>query len=229
MRLATLAELVEAGVLELGALRVRGGQSLQRLALQPVEADAPDAGRRTAEKAAAEVAVEADGLEQARAAIARDVGDAHLGHHLQHAVLERAQQPALCLGRIGPVASDLVRGRQVRHGLQRQPRADDVRAVADQRRDHVRVARLVRLDEQRAPGAQAALDEALVRRRQREQGRDRGTCPAGRAVADADELRSFLHEPHAGVCDALDRGREELALVERGVHARRVERVQTGG
>ena len=73
MRLAALAELVEAGVLERGLRRGRGGESVERLALEPVDADPADGRGRTAEEAPAEAAVEPDRLEQPRAAVARHV------------------------------------------------------------------------------------------------------------------------------------------------------------
>ena len=75
---------------------------------------------------------EADGLEDLGAAVARHVRDAHLRHDLEDAVLDRVPEAALGLGRRGPVAAELVGGRHARDGLERQPRADRVGAVAEQ-------------------------------------------------------------------------------------------------
>ena len=130
VRLAALAELVEAGVLELGLVGTGGREAVERLALEPVEPDPADRRRRPAEEAPAEPPVEPDGLEQAGAPVAGDVRDAHLRHDLEDAVLERAEQPPLRLLRRGAVAADLVDRREVGDGLEREPRADDVRAVA---------------------------------------------------------------------------------------------------
>ena len=96
------------------------------------------------------------------------------------------EPPLRLLGR-RPVAADLVDRREVRDGLEREPRADDVRAVADEGRDHVAVARLVARDEERAAEAEAAFDEAPVGCGDGEQGRDRRASAARRAIVEADE------------------------------------------
>ena len=227
--LAALAELVEAGVLERDLLRLARGEPLERLALQPVEADPADRGRRRAEEAAAEPTVEPDRLEEARPAIARDVGDPELRHHLQHPVLERPEQATLRLVRRGAVAADLVRRRELRDGLEREPRADHVGAVADERRDHVRVAGLVARHDERAVRAPAALGEAHVGGRHGEERRDRGPLAARAAVAEADDRRATRDELDARVRDALDGASEPLLGRERRVHRSRFERLQPVG
>ena len=160
--LAALAELVEARVLELRLGRLARGEPSQRLALEPIEADPADRRRRAAEEAATEPPVEPDGLEQAGAAIAGDVGDAHLRHDLQDAVLEGVEKPPLRLCGRRPVAADLVDRREVGDGLQREPWADDVRAVAHEGGDHVAVPGLVARDEERAAESETAFDEPAV-------------------------------------------------------------------
>ena len=155
VRLAALAELDVPRVLELRSRSVRRLEPLERLPLEPLEPRAADRRGRSREEIATEVAVEADGFEEPRPAIARDVGDAHLGHDLEHALLETGQEPALRLVGRGPVAADAVVRGQRRNGLEREPRADRVGAVAEEARDRVRVTRLVGLDQERAPHPQA--------------------------------------------------------------------------
>ena len=76
VRLAALAELVEAGVLELGLRALAHRQPVERVPLQPVEPDPADRRGRAAEEPSAQPPVEPDGLEEPRAPIARNVGDA---------------------------------------------------------------------------------------------------------------------------------------------------------
>jgi hypothetical protein len=78
---------------------VRGLEPGERLALEPLEAGAADCGRRAGEQLGAERAIEPDRLEQACAPVAGDVRDAHLGHDLEHALLEPGEQTPLRLRR----------------------------------------------------------------------------------------------------------------------------------
>ena len=227
--LAALAELVEAGVLERDLLRLARGEPLERLALQAVEADTADRGRRRAEEAAAEPTVEPDRLEEARPAIARDVGDPELRHHLQHPVLERPEQATLRLVRCRAVTADLVRRRELRNGLEREPRADHVGAVADERRDHVRVAGLVARHDERAAHSPAALGEPHVGGRHREERRDRGALASRRTVAEADDRRATRDELDTRVRGALDGASKPLVGRERRVHHGGFERLQPVG
>ena len=182
VRLAALAELVEARVLELRLLGDARGEPAERVPLEPVEPDPADRGRRSAEEALAETPVEADRLEQPCAPVAGDVGDPHLRHDLQDAVLERAQETRLGLGGRRTVAPDLVGVGEPGDGLERETRADDVGAVADERRDHVRVPRLVGRHEERARGAEARARRAArgPRRRRGARGSARDRRPRRR-------------------------------------------------
>ena len=92
-----LRNLTYPGFSSAGSRRARRFQARERLPLEALEPSAADRRRRPGEELGADVLVEADRLEQARAAIARDVRDAHLGHHLEHALLEPGEQPPLRL------------------------------------------------------------------------------------------------------------------------------------
>ncbi len=148
MRLAALPELVEAGVVEPRHVLARGPEAFERLVLEPLEARAADRRRRSREQLPAQRAIEPDRLEEPSAAIAGDVRDPHLRHHLEHALLERREEPALGLAGRGPVTSHLVVGGQPSDGLERETRADRVGAVTEQARDRVRVARLAGVDDE---------------------------------------------------------------------------------
>src|SRR5947208_8087695 len=88
------------------------------------------------------------------------------------------------------VAAELVAGGQRRDRLERERRADRLRAVAEQAREVVHLARLAALDDERSPRAQAQLDEAVVDEADREQSRYGEPLVARRRVAD-DEDRAL--------------------------------------
>src|SRR2546423_1364641 len=83
--------------------------------------DPTDRPWRTGKNGLDKVTVEAERLEGLGAAVAGDVGDPELRHHLEHAVLDRLLEADLRLGRRGPVAADPVALGQGRDRLERQP------------------------------------------------------------------------------------------------------------
>ena len=91
--LAVAPPLVFAAPLEVVlADRPRGERLLvpaPHLLGDDVDADAADARRRAREVLVDEGALEADGFEHLRAAVALQRRDAHLGHHLEDALVER--------------------------------------------------------------------------------------------------------------------------------------------
>ena len=95
VRLAALPELHVPGVLEpRPAARAASSRSSASRSNRSSRAP-PMADGVPGEELRAEGAIEADRLEEPRTAVARDVGDPHLGHHLEHALLEPGEQPAL--------------------------------------------------------------------------------------------------------------------------------------
>ena len=131
VRLSALAELDVAGILQPRPRRSGGARALDRLALEVGERRSADGPRRPRERRLDERPVETERVEDLRAAVARDVRDAHLRHHLQDAVLDRLLEAELGLDRIGTVAADAVGLRQRRDRLDREPRADRLGAVAE--------------------------------------------------------------------------------------------------
>ena len=212
VRLAALAELEVARVLEAGTRTGGGAGTRDRLLLQLVEADSPDRPRRPRKSGLDEVTVEAERLEGLRAAVAGDVRDPELRHHLEHAVLDRLLEARLRLGRRRAVAADPVVLGQRRDRLQREPWADGLGSEAEQAREVVHLPRLVALDEQRRERAQSDLDEMVVHDRRREQ--DRHGRPLGRCVSVGDKEHpvTFTHcglgglrDPRAGAGESLQR------------------------
>ena len=114
---------------------------------------------------------EADGLEDLRAAVALQRRDAHLGHHLEDALVERLDvvQPGL----LARHALDNPLRDHVVERLEREVRVDRAGAVADEQRDVVDFARIARLEEQRASRPRAFAHEVMVNARGREQARNR--------------------------------------------------------
>ena len=115
------------------------------------DADTADARGRAREVLVDERLVETDSLEELRAAVALDGGDAHLGHHLEDALVERAD---VVLHRLlvrdaneDPLANHVV------ERLEREVRVHRAGAVAEQQRTVVHFTRVAGFDDQRAAGA----------------------------------------------------------------------------
>src|SRR6266511_5218929 len=157
VRLAALAELHVAGVLELRRLA-----TLNELAFELGEADAADRARCTGETGLDDVPRKPDGLEELRAAIRRDLRNPHLGHDLQDAVLDGFTESELRLGRRRMIAAQLVSGGQRRDCLEREARADGVGAVPEQACKVVGLADFVADHDDRGAGAETSRNEVLV-------------------------------------------------------------------
>ena len=82
--LATELQLAVGALL--GPTRVRLGVAGGHLGGDLVEPDATEAADRAGEVLVDQLVAEADGLEDLRAGVAGDGADAHLAHHLQHAL-----------------------------------------------------------------------------------------------------------------------------------------------
>ena len=182
--LAVAAPLVLAAVVQVGRShgphRVRAPVPLEHLLGDDLDADAADARRRPGEIAIDEGAIEADRFEDLRAAIALKGRDAHLGHHLQDAFVERVN---VVLDRLlvrdadeQPLLDHVV------ERLEREVRVDDAGAVAEQQRAVMHLARVAGLDDQPAPRARALADEVMMDAGRREEARNRRAIAVGAAV-----------------------------------------------
>ena len=139
--------------------RVRGEG--ERVPRGGVGRDAVDSGATGPGDGAGEVLVE-HGLvepetgERLRAPVRADGRDAHLAHHLEHALGPPVQHVVLGGGRVD--LAEHAGGGQVRGGLQREVRVHRTRAVAQQQGHVVHLARVARLDHQRHLGARLGPD-----------------------------------------------------------------------
>ena len=180
VRLAALSPLHVAGALERHlATPGERGCPLDQLTLELVEADARDRARRADERRRHDLGREADNLEDLGAAVAGDVRDTHLRHHLEDAVLDRVLEPPLCLSGRGAIAADLVRRRQLGERLEGEARTDRLGSVPEQAREVMHLARLVRLDDERRLRPKAGRDETVVNEPGGEQRRHRDPVRSG--------------------------------------------------
>ena len=115
-----------------------------------------------------------------RAAVALQRRDAHLGHHLENALVERFD---VVLDRL--VVRDAAQQRLADHvvvRLEREVRVDDPGAVPEEQRAMMHFARVARFDDQGAARPRAFADEVMVHARRRQQARDRGVVAIDAAV-----------------------------------------------
>ena len=159
-----------------------GGKHLEPDALEP----AGGAG----EVAVDELAGQPDGLEDLRAGVGGDRADAHLGHHLQHALAERLDE--VVRGLVGGDADEVTAVDQVGRRLERQVRVHRGSAVAEQQRGVVHLAHVAALDDEADPGALAAADQVVVDGAGQQQARDGREAAVGAPVGQHDDPRAAL-------------------------------------
>ncbi len=158
---------------------------LGRLARDLAQADAFDLRVRAGEVLLHEGRAQADRIEDLRAAIGLIGRDAHLGHDLQDALVDRLDV-ALLRFLVGELLVEL--GQQLLQRLEGQIRIDRLRAVARQHGELMHLVRLAGLHHQADGRAQALLDQVMVHGRGGEQRRDRNPIRAGRAVRQDDDV-----------------------------------------
>ena len=107
----------------------------------------------TAQAAVDHVVVEADGIEEMRAAIAVHDGDAHLRHDLREAQIEGLEHVLLALLR-----------KWQRRGLQSEPRTHRACAHAEQHGGVMHFAAVAGFDGESDTRADAGIDERLMHR-----------------------------------------------------------------
>ena len=129
---------------------------------QHVEPDPAEPAHRPGEVLVDELPPEADRLEHLGTRVGRDGGDAHLRHHLEHALARGLDVVLHGLVRVdaGQAALD----DQVLDGLEREVRVDRARAVADEQRHVMHLARIARLDHEPDLRARLLADQVVVHR-----------------------------------------------------------------
>ena len=199
--------------------RVGAGVPLERLGGEHVQPHAPDAGGGTGEMGVDQLALEAHGLEDLRAAIGLDRGDAHLRDRLEQAfadrfdeVLRRLLQQLVQLLGVGRPLAAVLRGPgdspldyELVERLERQVGVDGARAIADQGREVVHLTRLARLEDDARPQARALDHEMVVDGGDREQRGNRHPAGPDRAVGEDDDVDARRDRLVRFAADPLDR------------------------
>ncbi len=183
------------------------GVALRHLAGDLVEPDAAEPGHGAGEELVDQVLGQADGLEDLGAGVGGHRGDAHLGHHLEHALAAGLDVVAHRLDRVGHLGQAL--GDEVLDGLEGQVGVDGRCPVPEEQGHVVHFAGVAGLDDQPDPGAGLLSDEVVVHRRDRQQRRDRRQLGRAVAVGEDQDVRAGL--------DGL--ARLPAKLVERGAQA----------
>ena len=139
---------------------------------------------------------EADGLEDLRARVAGHRRDAHLGHHLEHALAGGLDVALHRLGRIGaaePVhARAAARRDHVLDRLEGQVGVDGAGAEADEERHVVHLAGVAGLDDQADLGPGLLPDQVVVDGRREQQRRDGRVDLVRVAVGEHDDAGALV-------------------------------------
>ena len=159
--------------------------ALGGLARDLAQADALHLGMRAGEILAHEARLEAHRVEDLRPAIGLVGRDAHLGHHLQDALVDRLDVALLRLLQ-GELLVEL--GQQLLQRLEGEVGVDGLGAVAGEHRELVHLVRLAGLHHQPDRRAQALPDQVMMHGRGGEQRRDGNAVGAGRAVRQNDDV-----------------------------------------
>ena len=214
---------VEAAMHPFGrVLRIGAAVSQLDLLGDHVQSDSAELAGRAGEVFVDHVAVQADRLESLCGGVGRDGGDAHLAHHLHHALAERLEVVAHRRG--GLDAGELTLADQVLDRLERQVRVDRGGAESDEHGDVVHLAGVTAFDHQRDGGAFLGAHQMVVHRGDGKQGRDRRAGVVGVAIGD-DQCASAFGDRLAGAdAEILDGVGQALAaafdVVERAQHRR---------
>jgi hypothetical protein len=161
VELAAVLELDEARRAEPGArAAVAVGVAPEDVGAEVGEPDAPDRGERAVEAQLDDLATEPVRLEDLRRPVGVDGRDAHLRHDLQHAVLNRV---LVVLERFGRLESlDHPLGCAFGEVREREVRADQVGAVAEQACEVRRLTRLAGVADDRSAGPCPGPDEPVM-------------------------------------------------------------------
>ncbi len=175
--LALAAPLVLTADLEfavrplVGPVQVRQGVPAGDIVGDVVEVDAADGTRQPGEVLVEQLLADADGLEQLRTGVGRQRRDAHLGHHLQHALARGLD--VVGLGLVAADAGDHAAVAHVLDRLERHVRVDRGGTETDKAGHMVHLAGVARLDHEPDLGPGAVAHQVVVHGRDAQQRRDR--------------------------------------------------------
>ena len=187
------------------------------------KADAFDAGMGSGEILRDEICLEADRVENLRAAIGLIGRDAHLRHDLEQALADRLDV-ALDDFLVVELGRQLVLHRD--DGLECQIGSDRFRAVTSKAREVMHFARLAGFDHEADRGAQTGADQVMMHGSGRQQRRNRDAIRARSAVRQDDDVDAFAHRSFRAAAQFFQHllhARGPEAGVERGVERARLE------
>ena len=160
---------------------------------------------------------EAERLEDLRAGVGGDGRDAHLAHHLEHAL---AGGLDVLLHRLAAVDAGQRAGvDEVLDRLERQVGVDGRGAVADEQRDVVDLAGVAGLDDETDAGAGLLADEVVVHGGGQQQRRDRRHVLGRVAVGQHDDAGAGGDRRRDLAADAVERVAQRLAAAVDRVEA----------
>ena len=162
----------------------------ERFALHTTDVESTNARWRAGEVGVHERAVQANRLEDLGTPVAANRRDAHLGHDLHQALVERAKQVA---GGDRGVHVDGGASARFCCGVTRKIRVDGVGAVAEQQRTVMHFSGIRRFDDKPAAAAQAKPDERVVNGRRGEQARNTRRVRCSIPVRQEQNSRSAAH------------------------------------
>ena len=146
-------------------MRVAGGH----LGGEVLDADAAEAADCAGEVLLNEVVAQANGLKDLRAGVRRHGADAHLRHHLQHALTAGLDEVLQGLVRIHAAQAIEVFANHVFDGFEREVWVDCAGAVAHEQRHVVHFARIAALNNEADLGALLLANEVVMNRSSKEQ------------------------------------------------------------
>ena len=206
MRLAALAIGIFTADFERSAVNWRIAKGIGMAAhgffRHLLKANTFDCRRGAKEIAVNKGLLQANRVKNLRAAIGLIGRNAHLGHDLQNALINRLDKALHHL-----IGIHLL-GKFWAHGVQRlegQIGVDGLRAIASETAEVMHLTRIAGFNNQAHRGTQTFADQVMMHSRRAEQGRDRNTIRAHHAVRQDDDIIATMYSRLSAVTQTLQR------------------------
>ena len=190
-----------------------------------VDADAADSRGRPGKVAIHERFLETDGFENLRAAIALQSGDAHLGHHLEHALVERLD--VILHGLLGRDTDEHPLPDHIVQCLEGQIGIDGAGAVTDQQCKMMHFARVTAFNQESAEIARAFAYEMVMDARGRQETGNGRVCSIDAAIGENQNAVPFGHRVARSLLEILHRAGQTAAARLRVVQHWNGDRAET--
>ncbi len=215
--LAAQAEGIVAAGIEHGAVdravAVGVAVAAHRLLGDLLPARALDGGGRAGEVFLDEARMQADRVEDLRAAIGLIGRDAHLGHDFQQALADRLDIVLLHL--VGLLRQAILQA-QLLQGLEGEVGVHRLGAIARQAAEMMDLADLARFDHQAGLGAEPTADQVMMHGRRRQQRRNGHTFGRHRAIRQDQDVAVGQHAVGRFVANPVERFLESGRALEGG-------------